>query len=220
MINTLFLGASEKRTVVGGNYNYVAKSLFPCSIRVLNKFGIEEDRFDNVTSGFQFKLPSESLYKLEVTNNIYAQDIKIYSGNFLVSNFSPILNKLRCFCFASGTASNYSFAHIKNLSKMSFRIFLEASGTLYHRIAFSDNTVFGTETGSNNFTDCLNNISSDFTIDKGYHSSYPSNTINLGGIRSDYGPYNKKYNVPANSSIICAVSSSGAELSLNPLIEY
>jgi len=216
MINTLFLDASEKRTVVGGNYNYVAKSLFPCSIRVLNKFGIEEDRFDNITSGFGFKLPSESLYKLEVTNNIYGQDIKIYSGFFEVKGINQFEQEYYNRFSSPGNSGSYSHIQIVNNGKKSVVISLNTSSTAYHVFATAGVEIYGTygstvyvkDVNSNNYPGAL--------VYQGYNTSILSSTISYTQIKAAFltEQFNN-FKLPINRSLIVVNTSVSTTCSGN-----
>jgi len=165
MINNLFLGAGEKRTVIGDCHNYVAKSLFPCSIRILNRFGKEQDRFDNVTSNFSFTLPSDDLYKIEVTNGIFAQDVKIYSGFCEVKNLNCFENTYNGFFSSDSILFEFNLLQITNNSKKSISCYgLSPTLDLSTNVYFTDAVNVGTPTATYYFKDSYNNVITDIPV--------------------------------------------------------
>jgi len=201
MINTLFLDASEKRTVMGGSYNFVAKSLFPCSIRVLNKFGIEEDRFDNITSGFGFKLPSTDLYKLEVTNNIYDQDIKIYSGKFEIKNLSPFSEEFKIRVYLGTQAAVYSYARIYSENKQAFKITLDSINThTFKVLVYANETAVGTILS----TTLLLNMNNDDNTKQVYYENGTMSSVLSSNVLSYTKLYGDSYHTPIDSFIVPA----------------
>lgn len=212
MINTLFLDAGEIRTVNANKYNVVAKSLFPCSIRVLDKFGVESDRFDDVTSGFSFCMPECGLYKLEITNGIYGQDVKIYSGVFEVKNVNKFTHTYSTLLYVGGTASNYSYFHLKNYSKKSLIICIEDMGNKQISIDYTDNGVIGTELITNHSIDVLSNDNLLIPIIEGYTNSYSSYKFARQIFRGDYGNNHTFFKVPAQRGFFYINGSVATEL--------
>jgi hypothetical protein len=209
MINTLLLGSGEKRTVIGGAYNYVAKSVFPCSIRVLDKFGGEVDRFDDVTSGFAFKLPEEDLYKLEVTNALYAQDVKVYSGNFEVKGVNEFTNEYRNLTYSQAVAGNYSYNHIKNNTDYAVLMMGRTNNTQGHMMFYTSCAVFGTETDTKYSFDANGNVLSGLEIVIGFHSTTASSYKFYYGSMSLNYPLSDQsiIKIPANKGLIFITSS-------------
>jgi len=175
MINTLFLGVEEKITVIGDRNNYIAKSLFPCSIRILNRFGIEQDRFSNVTSNFSFSLPTDDLYKIEVTNGIYEQDVKIYSGFNEVSNINCFDNIYHGYFSSAAVLFSLNLLQIINNSKKSISCYGSCPTTVTKtECYYTDSTAVGTPDTTYYFEDSYNNEITDIPVSSSSIAASPA----------------------------------------------
>jgi len=124
MNNTLFMAAGEKRTINAMEFNYVGKCCFPASIRVIDKFGIERERFDNISSNFSFQLDDQDLYKLEITNGDAPQDVVIYTSFFQVKNANIFKETYYSSIITSSVLFMANFVQLKNLTKKSVKVYV------------------------------------------------------------------------------------------------
>jgi len=122
MNNTFFMTAGEKRTINAMEFNYVGKCCFPASVRVLDKFGIERERFDDISSNFSFQLDNQDLYKLEITNGGAAQDIIIYSSFFQIKNTNIFKETYYSSIVTTAVLFSANFVQLKNLTKKSIKV--------------------------------------------------------------------------------------------------
>jgi len=221
MINNLYLSGDEKRTVVGDCYNYVAKSLFPCSIRVLNRFGQEHDRFDNITSGFSFKLPVDDLYKIEITNGAFAQDVKIYSGVCEVKNINCFSETYHSFLMIPSVLFSFSLLQIVNNSKQSLSCTIAANdiSNSKNTVHLSDTTLIGVPTATYYLTDANNDTISDIALSESSSATSLTNPIKAC-LYTGYNNYPlMPGTIPAESSLIYMCYSASQQMDLNIKVE-
>ena len=137
MLNTLFLAANEKRIIVADRYIFFKKCLFPVNVRILNKFGLESARFENVTSQFEVDLKINDLYKIEITNGVFNQDVQIDSNPFLIKNSAKFNNFLHGSIIAADESAKYSFFVIET-NEYSSEIIYSIGSNSYFKILIAE----------------------------------------------------------------------------------
>ena len=217
MLNTLYMAAGEKQTIIADRFIFFKKCLFPVNIRVMDKYGLETGRFDSVTSKFEVDLQENSLFKIEITNGFFGQDIQIHSNPFWVRSDNIFDENSYGYLYISSVTAKYNYSRFKStkaaqltltfFSNDSYELSSIASGSSFGDILDTSNTYF------------LNSVTnSDFEIEKGSSSS--KNSPILERKRSNSYTFPTKFTFVLNNTFDLILCTYDVAKSMDYSIKY
>jgi len=146
MLNELYLVPNETRTVMGGRHNFISGCFFGCNLRILDMFGVEIDRFNNIGNGFRFGNPENIQCRLEITNLNVEQDICVYSGDMEINNNKGYNNFARNAVYKGAVVGEYGVNGLRNLTQKTCELFISSRYSFYFNYTISNVASFCTET--------------------------------------------------------------------------